>query len=258
MQAYPIATDTLHDLAAARDEARQAVGRSPDDRRSDAQAQLARVEQALAAADAANSGRTEEARILLESILPGAEDLRILFFGFQFFFRTSVAEGVAPHLREAGLNRAEELVRRRLSLAEALAAHAAAARAHTNLGLVLQFKGLGAAAEPHYLLAADIDRRIGNDFGLARDLGNLGQYYESQGDLERAETLTSQSLDLAERIAYHELAAGKLANLGDIARKRGDDAQARHFWEHCVALCEKHGVTAGKDHAAAMLVALRR
>ena len=251
--AYPIAAETLFDLQAAREEARRGVALATDARRANAQADFDRAEQALAAAEAANTGRTEEAGNLLAAILPATEDLRLLFLGFQFYFRTAVAEGTSPAARDAGLERAESLVRRRLALAESFSDHAAAARAHTNLGLVLQYRGQSAAAQPHFVMAVDIDRRGGNAYGLARDLGNLGQFYETIGDLDQAEAVTREAMDIAERIGAHKLVTSALANLGDFAHKRGQIDRARQLWQRCISVCDTHGVAAGRDYASTKL-----
>src|SRR5262249_1556092 len=113
-----------------------------------------------------------QARANLASALAQAPtDLGVLFLGYQF------------HFRIGELDAAETLAQRRLDLAAPESADAA--RALTNLGLIAQFRGDLDRAEELMGRAVEIDRRIGNLEGLARDIGNLALVPEARGDLER-------------------------------------------------------------------------
>lgn len=196
------------------------------------------------AARAANAGRHDEARRDLAAALARTNDVRLLFLGFQFHFRAAVAEGETHEHRRAGLEEAERLVRRRLAVARTLGDSPHLGRAHTNLGLVLQYMGEArhAEAERHYREAIEIDRQSGFEEGLARDLGNLGNFLESTGAAARAEPFYREALAIARRIGVLRLVGSNLANLGDVALARGDHAAARRCWEEAAAILRSENI----------------
>lgn len=187
------------------------------------------AEAVVTAATAANAGQTNEAAQILHRAMPHCEDIRLLFLGFQFFFRTG------DHAT------AEVLTERRLAIAELAGASEAVARACTNLGLVHLATGRHQSALVHCQRAVDIDERLGNTRGLARDLGNLANVYEAAGDYASAERLNQRSLAIAQDIGDESIAAGKLANLGDIAIATGRPEQAQRHWTHAAALFTRLG-----------------
>ncbi|MFT3685268.1 MAG: tetratricopeptide repeat protein [Phycisphaerales bacterium] len=194
------------------------------------------------AAVAANEGRVPSARQNLEAALPQTEDPRLLFLGFQFYFRTAVAEETTAEERTAWLDIAEQLVRRRLAVVEARKDQSGVARAHTNLGLVLHYQQRHADAERHYTRAVEIDDAAGDPRGLIRSLGNLGNFYESrntpatEGDLAAAESLYVRAIDVAERAGCPDAAGTALSNLGEINATRGNVAAARELWERVLTI----------------------
>jgi tetratricopeptide (TPR) repeat protein len=218
--------DTLKGLRAASDEAGHAARMAPDD--THAAAALRTCEQVAAGVAASEEGRAEDARRILDEALERTTDLRLLFLGFQF------------HFRSGDYDRAERLTRRRLDLAPSISPDAA--RAWTNLGLIAYFQGDLDAAETMSRRALDIDTRLGNDFGIARDLGNLAMIPEHRGDLDTAERLYRESLAVAERIGADLIIASKLANLGEIALARGRRDEARALWIRAAALFRSMGV----------------
>lgn len=220
-------TETLSDLRAARADAED-------------NADLLRAcDCADAAVKASDAGDRDSARQHFARMLPLTNDLRHLFAAFQFHFR-------AGHLDEA-----ERFTLRRLELANPDSPDAA--RACTNLGLI-QFtrKDLGKAEEWHRR-ALDLDRRLGNEEGIARDLGNLAMVPESRGELDEAQRLYHESLAIAERIGAKAIIATKLSNLGDIALLRGDREQTRSFWKRAIALFEETGQAKYRDEVTLRL-----
>jgi tetratricopeptide (TPR) repeat protein len=113
--------------------------------------------------------------------------------------------------------------------------------------LVLHHKGDLDAAETALSRALAISRRLNDQEGIARDLGNLSLVPETRGDLDRAEALCRESLAIAQRIGAHHISATKYANLGDMALARGRIAEARDLWTNAVALFKQLGDT--KHHA---------
>lgn len=180
--------------------------------------------EALQAAIGANDGRTEPAAAIFRAIVSGSADHRLLFAGFQFYFRTGE------------LDLAARACERRIELASQHHDPARLARARTNLGLVHLTAGRHSEALRSCTAAVEIDEAIGDEFALARDLGNLANVHEALGELDTAERLNLQALGIAERIGAAELAAGRLANLGDIALARGDRGGARARWRGAIEL----------------------
>lgn len=193
------------------------------------------------AAMAASDGRIDEARLgFADALRQGGDDVRVLFLCFQF------------HFRIGELELAEQFARRRLA-AVSPGADAAHARAHTNLGLVLQYLGKLDDAHEAVNRALAIDTRIGNEYGVARDLGNLSLIAEARGDVDQAEQLLHQSLAIAERIGAEDIIATKLTNLGEIALARGLPIKAREFWTRAVEIFERIGPTKYRDEFARRL-----
>jgi tetratricopeptide (TPR) repeat protein len=227
-----LSPDTLEGLRDAIREARE---------RDDAAA-LRTCEALAGAVEALGAGREAEARAAIDEAMAQTRDPRLLFLGYQF------------HFRSGRLDDAERLIRRRLEAAAPESPEAA--RAWNNLGLLLHFRGDSAGAEAMLTRALEIDRRIGCEEGVARDLGNLGLIPEATGDLERAEALYRQALEVAERIGFLPVMASKLANLGDIALARGRPDEARELWTRAVKHFEQLGDARRREEFAAKLAGL--
>lgn len=208
-----------------------------------------RVAQARAfaecAAVAAAEGRIDEAREgFAHALEHGGKDVRVLFLCYQFHFRIGEYEA------------AEQFARRRLAAAGPDAESSHTARAYSNLGLVLQYRGELDAAEAMMRRALEIDTRVGHEYGVARDLGNLSLVPEARGDFDRAEALLHQSLALAERIGADDIVATKLANLGEISLARGRPDETRILWTRAVAIFRRIGPARLGDEFAKRLAEL--
>lgn len=198
---------------------------------------------ALRAGSDANAGRTAEAALDLTPVLEESSQPAALFLCFQFWFRTAVAPSSLPDVRADGLRLAERAARRRIELAEATPGSLDLGRAHTNIALVLHYKGPDHhhSAERHYLRAIECDTAIAHEPGLARDLGNLGNFYEESGRPDEAQPLYLRALALARSHGLRKLAAGQLANLGDIEHARGVRPRAAGFWREAMELFRELG-----------------
>ena len=181
------------------------------------------------AAESANAGRIAEAGADLREALIHCEDMRLLFLGFQFFFRTG------DHAQ------AEALASRRLEIAQRTGDTEHVARVCTNLGLVHLATGRLESAQLLCERALAIDEGLGNTHGVARDLGNLANVFEARRDFETAERLNHQSLAIAREIGDEAMAAGKLANLGDIAKATARPSSAGRFWREAAAAFARAG-----------------
>lgn len=172
---------------------------------------------------------------LAAALAAAPDDLGVLFLAFQF------------HFRLGELDPAEQHVRRRLELAAPESADAA--RAYTNLGILTQTRGDLDRAEEYLTRAVEIDRRLGNAEGLARDLGNLGCIPEARGDLARAEALYNEAIEIAQTIPGprgEEMVASNLSNLGDIAKTRGRLDVARDLWTRSWETYQRLGIAKWK------------
>lgn len=198
---------------------------------------------ALRAGGEANAGRTSQARLALAPVLEGSTEPAALFLCFQLWFRTAVAPGTQAPERTQGLRVAERAVRRRIALATASAGSRDLGRAHTNLALVLHSMGPEhhAEAERHYRRAIECDEAIAYEPGLARDLGNLGNFCEETGRGDEAEALYLRALALARAHGLRKLAAGQLANLGDVAHSRGTGSPAAGYWREAAEVFRELG-----------------
>lgn len=174
------------------------------------------------AARLADAGDIAGASAALSAAFERAEDIRLLFLGFQFYFRTG------DHAS------AEAWTLKRLRIVEREGETVHVARACTNLGLIHLATGRVGSARPLMERAVEIDELLGNLEGLARDLGNLANVHEALGELETAWTLNERSLEIATRIGAAEIAAGKKANMGDIAHALGRKEEARALWRNAM------------------------
>lgn len=192
----------------------------------------------LAAGQAANAGRLAEARFALGPVLEASPEPAALFLCFQLWFRASVAPGVGREERAEGLRAAAKAAERRVQLGRSTPGSRDLGRAHTNLALALHYLGPEhhAEAERHYLAAVECDQAVGHEPGLARDLGNLGNFYEETGRPSEAEALYRMALSIARSHGLRKIAAGQLANLGDVAQGRGASAEAVGCWGEAVEL----------------------
>ncbi|GJQ29757.1 MAG: hypothetical protein HBSAPP03_16410 [Phycisphaerae bacterium] len=216
----------------------------PDPPAANGEAAAARAVAERAAA-LAGEGKVEEARSeFAHALEQGGADVRVLFLCFQF------------HIRIGEYDAAEAFARRRLAAVGEDTATPHTARAYTNLGLVLHFRGNDAEARAAFERAIDIDTRLGFEYGLARDLGNLSLIPEKLGDFDQAESLLTKALEIAQRIGAEDLAATKYTNLGDIALARGQPEVARHHWAHALAIFQRLGPRKHFDEYAAKLAAL--
>lgn len=195
------------------------------------------------AAKAWENGRIDEARRGIGDALAGAggvdgaTDLTVLFFAFQV------------HFRLGELELAERLCRRRIAVLEEMEGAGGASggggvdlgRAWCNLGLVLQFAGRLDESEGALRRAVEIDRAVGHEEGVARDLGTLAMVFEARKDLDSAERLYLEALAIAERIGCEPIIATDCGNLGEIAMARGEREKARALLTRSVEILTRLG-----------------
>ena len=91
---------------------------------------------------------------------------------------------------------------------------------------------------------SEIDRRLGKLEGQANNLGSLGNVAVLRGDLDAAEKLYRESLDIEANLGGLAGQATTLSNLGNIAKQRGDSDAARQLWSESRDLYERSGFRA--------------
>ncbi len=229
------ARDTIDGLWAAMEEASSAAHAALSGDVAAGSA-LAACEQVARAVELSDAGKVEEARLLLDEVLATSDDPRLLYVGYQFHFRIGDHEA------------AERLIHRRLRVA--LPESAEAARAWNNLGLLCFMRKDLDGAEAQFGRALEIDRRIGHEEGIARDLGNLSLVPESRGDFVDAERLNREALAIAERIGADSIIATRLCNLGEILLARGQRAEARGLLVRAAAAFGALGIEKHRAHCA--------
>jgi tetratricopeptide (TPR) repeat protein len=166
--------------------------------------------------------------------------------GFAAFFRARAAAQSGRVAAEAAYRRAikhfgvaSESVWQALSL--------------NNLGLLLQYRGEYAGAEPLYREALAMFRKLyltdqypqGHPV-LARSLSNLGELLKDRGDSAGAEPLLREALAMRQQLyptdkypQGHKDLALSLHNLGELLRVQGDSAGAEPLYREALAMRQK-------------------
>jgi ATP/maltotriose-dependent transcriptional regulator MalT len=80
---------------------------------------------------------------------------------------------------------------------------------------------------------------MGNMWGIAIVLSNLGNVALAQGDTTAARALQQESLSLRREISDKQGIASSLCNLGNVALAKGDFTEARALSEESLALCQE-------------------
>jgi tetratricopeptide (TPR) repeat protein len=91
---------------------------------------------------------------------------------------------------------------------------------------------------------------------MARSYANLGILAQTRGDLDEAETLYRQALEINEELDRKEGMAANHGNLGNLAEKRGQLDEARANWERARDLFAEIGMQHMVDRVQGSLDAL--
>jgi tetratricopeptide (TPR) repeat protein len=114
---------------------------------------------------------------------------------------------------------------RSVALLEVLRDRVALARSENNLALVLMARGDLAAARTHLDRSLELCDEADLEFGRSHVLLSLCELAVQVGDVDRAEELATQALELAERLEEGASVAEAHVWLGRIADSRGDHAR---------------------------------
>jgi len=116
-------------------------------------------------------------------------------------------------------------------------ANSARAAALGDLGLVYRRRGDLEQAEELQKQCLEINRRINNRSGEATAANNLGNVYADRGCLERAEEQYKQALEAYRRIREPLGQARALGNLGNVYSLRGDLKRAEEHYSQVLEIC---------------------
>jgi len=110
-----------------------------------------------------------------------------------------------------------------------------------EMGLLLSRLGELNEAERVWREALEIDRRLDDERGQAICLGNLGIVLKTRGELEGAEAMYRKSLAIGKKLGWLEGMANDYGNLGMVLRIRGELEAAEAMFRRSLAIEEKLG-----------------
>jgi tetratricopeptide (TPR) repeat protein/energy-coupling factor transporter ATP-binding protein EcfA2 len=139
------------------------------------------------------------------------------------------------------LDKAEQMHRKSLEIAGKLGLQEGMASQYGNLGLIYRDRGDLDKAEQMHRKSLEIEERLGRLEGMASDYGNLGLIYRTRGELDKAEQMHRKSLEIAEKLGLQEIMASQYGNLGLIHRARGDLDRAEPMHRKSLEISERLG-----------------
>jgi len=110
-----------------------------------------------------------------------------------------------------------------------------------NLGNVYQTLGDLDRAEAMYNKSLEIDEALGRKEFMANQYGNLGNLYYIRGDLDQAEAMVKKSLEINKTLGRKKDIASQYGNLGNIYLDRGDLDEAEVMYKKCREIDEALG-----------------
>ncbi|MEM6793063.1 MAG: serine/threonine-protein kinase [Acidobacteriota bacterium] len=148
------------------------------------------------------------------------------------FFRLGRYDEARPHLERAFELRQETQGTSQSDLADSL----------DMLAELAATDDLPDQAEPKYLQAIELRRRLGKTAALARSLNNYGLFLAAQDRLDQAETRIAEALELAESDPSLDPAhlAGLMSSLASLEHRRGEVAKALQLFDRALRINERH------------------
>ncbi|HET6276002.1 MAG TPA: tetratricopeptide repeat protein [Candidatus Cybelea sp.] len=113
----------------------------------------------------------------------------------------------------------------------------------TSLGVARQFRGEYDGAEAAHMEGLAIRRRIGDESGVATSLSNLSAVAYSKNDLSRAEELGGESVAIYRRLGHESGLAHALMKLGLVAANKGEYDRAEALFIECLRMQRAVGNT---------------
>lgn len=116
------------------------------------------------------------------------------------------------------------------------------ARALVNMGSLAQEREQYAEARQMYEESLAIYRDIEYEHGIAAALNYLGQVTYLSGDYDRARTLIREGYDLNRESGNRLAIAGSLRQMGNVAREAGERGVAKQHYDEALRLAQEIGV----------------
>jgi tetratricopeptide (TPR) repeat protein len=161
--------------------------------------------------------------------------------GKEAFVRAFVNECTGPLLNLGLFDTAISLSQRALEMIAKSSKEEEAALTG-NLGLIYGRRGELDKAEEMNLKSLEIEKKLGRQEGMARQLGNLGAIHLKRGELDKAEEMHRKSLDIAEKLGLQEIMASDYGNLGLIYIRRGELDKAEEMYLKSLEISEPCGM----------------
>ncbi len=140
-----------------------------------------------------------------------------------------------------------------LALRRALGDTYGTAASLNNLGVLARYQGQLERAESIFQESLTLRRMIGDTWGIAGSLSNLSSVVAEQGEFPRAIVLQEESLILRRELGDKVTIGLTLTNLGVLARYQGQYGRATTFLEEGLALRSELGDKWGAANALANL-----
>jgi tetratricopeptide (TPR) repeat protein len=143
-------------------------------------------------------------------------------------------------VRQTDLDISKKLLQESITLARAINYQAGIARGLTSRGLLMEyFDGDLDNAESLHKEALDIYRKIGDKLSIGQALGPLASSALKRYDFSRAESLYQESLSLFREVENEREIAGALENLAEVALDRRMYTRAESFAKESLSLYRK-------------------
>lgn len=110
-----------------------------------------------------------------------------------------------------------------------------------NLGPLYRRRGDLDKAEQLHVEALEINQKLGRLEGSALQYGNLGLIYEMRGDLDKAENMHQKSLETAKKLGLQNIIVSEYGNLACIYQKQGDLDKAEEIHNKVLDIEDKLG-----------------
>jgi tetratricopeptide (TPR) repeat protein len=138
-------------------------------------------------------------------------------------------------------NEAERHYQRALDINKRLGNEIGIAATHHQLGVVALHRRDYDDAERQYQRALDINERLDNQADIAITYHNLGMIAEERGNYEEAQRLQRRALDLGERLGSQKVVAAVYHQLGILAYHQGNYDEAGRQFQRALEINERLG-----------------
>jgi len=152
-------------------------------------------------------------------------------------------------LNQGEIGRARSLHEESLSLRREMGDKWGIAMSLSDLGNVAYRQGDYTAARAFFEESLSLHRETGDPWGMAISLGNLAAVTVIQGDYATAQKLYEESLSISREKGQKVFTAISLNNLGNVAYHQGDYITARALQHESLALCEEMDNKSHKAYA---------